>query len=447
MALKRFSSKWIWVLIITILFILFFLMNHFTPWLADDFLYTHHLQWGSSQVIASLSDFAASARNYYLQWGGRIYVYCLGTLSYYCSPFVFDVINTLIYLCMVFFVYRIIHTGHSGNWILYLFLHLAVWILVPDYGQVMFWQSGSTAYLWASIPALAVLWLFRINSVSENGFMKSWYAAFPLFLLGVLAGGAMENISAGLLVILTLSLIFFYRNGKLFPAHIACYIGAISGFLILILSPGSQRRAGSGESLSLLFKFFILDYYWIWIFGAASIAWVILLRHKFKKETRWTEQSVTSLIYMAGAFCSAYCLLAAPSIPERSLYISAIFLIVAVSIPAADWMESRGVEIQRSLCIVCAGAMIWFFVSICDTLICSREIYIQTNERDAYILEQKKKGIQKVTVPIITVSYPFRSRHHALEGLSDISQDPDFWINTSLAQHYGIEELRGFDKE
>lgn len=117
---------------------------------------------------------------------------------------------------MDFFVYRIIHTGRSGNWILYLFLHLAVWILVPDYGQVMFWQSGSTAYLWASIPALAVLWLFRINSVSENGFMKSWYAAFPLFLLGVLAGVAMENISAGLLVILTLSLIFFYRNGKLF---------------------------------------------------------------------------------------------------------------------------------------------------------------------------------------------------------------------------------------
>ncbi len=235
------------------------------------FLYTHHLQWGSDQKILSLSDFAASARNYYLQWGGRIFIYCLGTLSYYCSPFVFDVINTLIYLCMVFFVYRIIHTGRSGNWILYLFLHLAVWILVPDYGQVMFWQSGSTAYLWASIPALAVLWLFRINSVSENGFMKSWYAAFPLFLLGVLAGVAMENISAGLLVILTLSLIFFYRNGKLFPAHIACYIGAISGFLILILSPGSQRRAESGESLSLLFKFFILDYYWIWIFGTVVI--------------------------------------------------------------------------------------------------------------------------------------------------------------------------------
>jgi len=110
-------------------------------------------------------------------------------------------------------------------------------------------------------------------------------------------------------------------------------------------------------------------------------------------------------------------------------------------------MESHRVKIQRSFCIVCAGAMIWFFVSICDTLICSREIYIQTNERDAYILEQKKKGIQKVTVPIITISYPFRSRHHALEGLSDISQDPDFWINTSLAQHYGIEELQGFDKE
>lgn len=110
-------------------------------------------------------------------------------------------------------------------------------------------------------------------------------------------------------------------------------------------------------------------------------------------------------------------------------------------------MESRGVEIQRSLCIVCAGAMIWFFVSICDTLICSREIYIQTNVRDAYILEQKEKGIQKITVPIITISYPFRSRHHALEGLSDISQNPDFWINTGLAQHYGIEELRGYYKE
>lgn len=447
MCKKRFSDKWIWFLIITIFFLLFFLMNHFTPYLADDFLYTHHFQWGSDQKITSFSDFVSSAGNYYLQWSGRIYGYCLGIFSYYCSPFLFDIINTLIYLCMVFFVYRIINSGRPGNWILYLFLHLAIWILVPDYGQVMFWQSGSIAYLWASLPTLAVLWLFRKNSIAEQGFMKSWYAAIPMFFLGGLAGVAMENISAGLLVILTLSLVYFYRKKKLHPAYIACYLGALSGFLALILAPGNQRRAESGESLSLLFKFFILDYYWIWIFGAASIAWIILVYHEYKKRKVWSEKAITSLIYMAGAFCSAYCLLAAPSIPERSLYISALFLIIAVSILAVDWAESHRTKIQRSLCIICTGAMVWFFVSICDTLICSREIYIQTNERNTYILEQKEKGIRKVSVPIISVSYPFRSRHHALEGLSDISQDPDFWINAGLAQHYGIEELRGFFKE
>lgn len=447
---KRISDKWLWIGTTTVLFALFFLMNHFTPQLADDFQYTHHLQWGSSEKIASLTDFAGSVRNFYLHWGGRIYGYCFMLLTSYGPPFVFDILNSLMYLVMVFFVYRISNAGHPHNLMLWLFLHLAIWILVPDYGQVMFWQSGSVAYLWASVPVLAVLWLYREHAVSENGHLTSWYTAIPMFFLGILAGIAMENMSAGLLVIMTLSLIFFYRKKKLYSPYIACFIGALSGSLVLLLSPGNRERAETGESLSFLFKFFILDYYWVMIFGVISIAWIILFIRSYRKRKEtghWSERAVTSSLYMLGAFAAAYCLMAAPSIPERTLYIVSLYLIIAVSVIIAGWMDTHRQEVRKNLCIVCTGAMIYFLVGICDTLICSREIYIQTEQREAYILEQKSMGNKKITVPIISISYPFRSGHHALVGLSDISQDPDYWINVSLAEHYGVEQIQGYHKE
>ncbi|MDE6852529.1 MAG: hypothetical protein K2J67_08570 [Lachnospiraceae bacterium] len=43
--------------------------------------------------------------------------------------------------------------------------------------------------------------------------------------------------------------------------------------------------------------------------------------------------------------------------------------------------------------------------------------------------------------------FHLRSKHDALEGLSDIRQDPDYWINISLADYYGVDRIQGYYEE
>lgn len=78
-----------------------------------------------------------------------------------------------------------------------------------------------------------------------------------------------------------------------------------------------------------------------------------------------------------------------------------------------------------------------------DTMICSYEITVQTRQREIYIVEQKEKGNFDITVPVITHKYPLRSQHDALAGLSDIREDPSFWMNQVLADYYGVRTITG----
>lgn len=449
---KRKSTcwKWIWGAVILMIFVVFFLLNHFTPYLADDYSYAMHFKWGTNEKMTSFMNFLDSLKYFYGHWGGRIFGYSFMVLASYLSMDLFDLINTLLYLLMTYLVYAICNAGRSHNLVLYLFIHLLLWILVPDYGQVMFWQSGSANYLWISIPILVMLWIYRKNAVVEGGFMKSRYFCIPMLLIGMIAGIAMENMSAGLLVIIFLSLFYCYQKNKMFYPYVFGFVGALIGFSILFFAPGNRMRAESEERLSLLFKFFIVNYYWIMIFGGISVVWLILFSKeikKYRKEHCLSEQCVTSTIYVIAAVCAAYCLVAANSIAERALFIVAVYLIIAVCILGVEWLEKLKKKYNREILIVCMGAVIYFLVSACDTLICSRQIYMQTQERESYILEQKRAGITEIKTPVISIVYPFRSKHDALEGLSDIHQDPDYWINVELADYYGVDRIQGYYEE
>lgn len=444
---RSVSWKWAWVAVILVIFVVFFLLNHFTPYLADDYSYAMHFKWGTNEKMTSFMDFLDSLKYFYHHWGGRIYGYCFMVLASYLSMDLFDVINTLFYLLMTYLMYAICNVGRPHNLLLYFFIHLLLWILVPDYGQVMFWQSGSANYLWLSIPILVMLWFYRKNAVAEGGFMKSWYFSIPMLLIGMIAGIAMENMSAGLLVIIFLYLLYFHRENKMFYPYVSGFVGALIGFSILFFAPGNGMRAESEERLSLIFKFFIINYYWIIIFGGISVVWLILFSKEYsiwRSKHCLSEKSVTSIIYMIASICAAYCLIVANSIAERALFIVAVYLIIAVCIMGVEWLDQQKKKHSRKVIIACVGAAIYFLVSACDTLICSRQIYMQTQEREVYILEQKEVGAKEIRTPIISVTYPFRAKHDALEGLSDIHQDPDYWINIQLADYYGVDRIQGY---
>lgn len=92
-----------------------------------------------------------------------------------------------------------------------------IWFFTPNYGQVMFWLSGSSNYLWLITPVLIMILIFRKYSINQDIIKKNLLSAFIVFVLGILAGWANENSSAGMLVILTLYIAYYYFNNISIP--------------------------------------------------------------------------------------------------------------------------------------------------------------------------------------------------------------------------------------
>lgn len=422
-----------------------FIINFLTPHIADDYLNLAHKIWGTNQVITDFNDFIHSMRNFYFYWGGRMEGCMFSTLLAYVPPAAVDILNTVCYMAATLLIYLICKGGQKNSLPLYLGIHFLLWACVPDYGQVMFWICGSANYLWTSVIVLACIYLYRCYALSKGTLFSSPVFGIPTFALGFLAGFAMENMSAGMLVICTLYFVYFYKyHGKIQLPMISAYLGSLAGFAFLVFAPGNQARAHAEIELPLVFKFFVVSYYWVTFVGALSILWIVLNKLAMHiLQGTYKETACESLIYVCGAVSAAYCMLAAPTSPERTWYIVCVYAVIAAGLFYSALELHQPALIRRMIQIVTAGAMVMLFVSMADTMINSYEISVQTREREQYILEQKALGNLDIHTPVISHQYPFRARHDALAGLSDITTDPEFWINRAVADYYGVDSITG----
>lgn len=433
-----------------LIFLLFFAINYFTPYLADDYSYLDHLSFESDKKIVSLFDFYNSVKAFYFGWGGRVLGYIFTCIFSYMPKIIFALLNTSVYFIVVQLVYLVCKGNSEDNKLsMWLGIHFLLWFCVPDYGQVMFWMCGSANYLWTSLFVLLNIYFFRMYSY-EKGILRHKISAILVFLIGILGGWAMENMSAAMLVILTLYIVYYIKNNiRITMSVISCYIGNIVGFALLYFAPGNAIRSKSdGEGLSFVFKFAMIDYYWVMFVGIICIIWAIFYFVLTDRKT--TESNVVrkqSLLFVIGMFISAYCMMAAPTSPERTWYIVCVYGIIAVGIMYSSFDIKSYDKINKSISIVVLGIMVIFVVQATDTLYCSKEITDQTRARETYILEQKKLGNKDIATNIISHKYPFRAKHDALEGLSDIKEDSGYWINQVVAAHFGLNSLTGIKTE
>ena len=57
----------------------------------------------------------------------------------------------------------------------------------------MFWMSGSANYLWASLPVLLMIYVYRREAVYQGEVFTSVIWSVPFFVLGIEAGWAMDK--------------------------------------------------------------------------------------------------------------------------------------------------------------------------------------------------------------------------------------------------------------
>lgn len=224
--------------VLTLTVIAFFVICHFGFLREDDWL-THF-------EASSLSDVFRQTRMFYLTRGGRWFSVAsqylfAGPLGEY--KICFDLVNTLVFLALLFVGGCLIQTGTKNGIRPIVVFALSFWFLCPVPRETVFWIAGATTYLWAitlTFLFLAIFLKYKDDSFSLAG-------KIALFFLSVIS--ANEFISCvsicGAFVVYYIFHIKEFKNNA-----IPMVLGYAVGSAIVLLAPGNFARAAwEGQSL------------------------------------------------------------------------------------------------------------------------------------------------------------------------------------------------------
>lgn len=134
-------------------------------------------------------------------------------------------------------------------------------VLFTSVWQNILWLVGSCNYLWGTTLVLLFLLLYRLNL--DVKCKNSIIIAILMLIFGIMAGWTNENNAAALLIILVLFSVYrLYNKKNITIWHISGFIGALIGFLFMILASGNSIRSESLQITMVYYGIFFIDF-WI----------------------------------------------------------------------------------------------------------------------------------------------------------------------------------------
>ncbi|WP_221412195.1 DUF6056 family protein [Dysgonomonas sp. 25] len=326
----------LWGGVVLFFFGLILLMNVLTPMIADDFCYL--FIYGDFETkVTSLSDIVLSQKNHYYMWGGRSVVHFIAQALLLLPPLVIDILNTFVYLAYAGLIYLLAKGRGRNSLSLFILINIAVWFMQPAFGDTILWITGSANYLWGSVLILLFLLPYRMYEGTKDKLPLSIAKLILFFLFGIIAGWTNENTAAAMIVIAALFLVYYRSHKWAIPAWaFSALAGAIVGYLIMILAPGNQMRAGEASTLDpmvIAYRFIMHTISFVNYCGVLNILYIIcgVLAYYFARSSRNKPLNL-SFIFFAGVLAAVYSMIFSPSFPPRAWFGVITFNIVALGI-------------------------------------------------------------------------------------------------------------------
>ncbi|GMO65523.1 MAG: hypothetical protein Ta2A_13600 [Treponemataceae bacterium] len=320
--------------------LIFFLMNVFTPKIADDF-YWENIS-GSQEKVESISDIFPSIYNYYMATDGtaitgcRVFAVFVTQLNVLLGKPLFNVANALVYTFLILLMYFHITGGIKNiNIFLYGTINILIWYLLPSWGEDFLWLTGSCFYVWPIVVIL--LFLAPLRKKADNA---AYNMTFPLSVfylpLGILSGLSYENAGAAVFFLL----IGYYvtkaiKKEKIIAFEILGTIGFLIGFILLMAAPGNYSRLNSYEIVQrygFIARTAIRLFYTTQTFFGNHGALLTGISIILCIETFYHQKKAInyfSLLYLLAGIVSAYSMILSPIFMDRVFFPVTIFLIIA----------------------------------------------------------------------------------------------------------------------
>ena len=184
------SHKALSAALLTVVAVLMWCFNHFTPLFLDDWHYA--FIFGTQEPIRSLGDILVSQWHHYSAFNGRFIVHFFVQLfDGILGKGTFNVVNAFMFALLLYVL--AINTSRDKHHY-YSIISVAfvlILLLMSGFKYVFLWLSGAVNSLWVGVAVLC----FRYMMEKEE--IASW-ARLPLFLFGFVCGWSNEALVVGL---------------------------------------------------------------------------------------------------------------------------------------------------------------------------------------------------------------------------------------------------------
>ena len=184
--------------------------NFLTPYMSDDYSYAIEVRRAKS-----LWDLVKQQYGEYLSNSGRIIGQFNVRLSLAMDKWVFNIVNSLMFIALVLLIYGNIRRKKRYDIFVLLLIITFLWRFAVSFGQTMLWICGACNYLWGSVIILGFVTFYRYFLCHADKIKHQSSVAAGAFLFGVAAGWCNENTSGGgLMLVVLFGLNFWYDKGK-----------------------------------------------------------------------------------------------------------------------------------------------------------------------------------------------------------------------------------------
>lgn len=229
---------------ILIVFIVFYLLYRFSPFILDDYAYSFIGGMsnginGKFYKIESLNDIITSQIQDYMRWNGRFIIHSI--TSYFCSIGnieIFRILNSIIFCFLLIGIIILLRAEYGFRKTDKYIILFSLIIITPASGQIYFAHIAYVInYLWTSCAI--IYFIILLNKIKEKSY--SILINILLFAIGIITGSLQESFTIGISGAL---FIYYCFNLKKFTGSIRwIVIGFWIGTCIVVGAPGNISRA------------------------------------------------------------------------------------------------------------------------------------------------------------------------------------------------------------
>lgn len=447
--------KLFFYLIFGIAFITIYSYNLLTPYLSDDYAYLIDVRKADS-----LLDLIRQQYGEYLSNSGRIIGQFNVRLSLSVNKQIFNVVNSLMFLVLVFLIYENIQRKKKHDSFVLLMILSFLWLFSVEFGQTMLWICGACNYLWGSVIILLFVTIYR-KLLQKPERKHAVLTGIGMYLLGTMAGWCNENTSGGgLFLVLLYSLNFWIdrhekKEKMVYPFMITGMAGMCTGLLGMVMAPGVRKRSatmsegdeytGAVGLLSRIYKVIVNMHDLFLVLIVIAVLVLVLLSLQGKLKTFARVRTNDTVLFLLAFLATSFVLALIPTPANRAFFGAGVFLMIACMQGIVDVKGEREITGRfLSYGLVSVLCVVLFFTYV-ENLVNLARICREENERIALIEAEHGENEDGIVV-IPQFREEFKTVYSVAHD-SDLTDDKEYWINHFYEIYYDIGNITAIPRD